>query len=123
MPRKKKSESEKLAEIIVHGIQEKKGKNIVSLDLSEIPNSVCNFFVICHGTSKIHVESVADSIEETTIKKLKSKPWHKEGFENAEWILLDFVDVVVHIFQEDKRSFYKLENLWADAKLKEYDSD
>lgn len=123
MPRKKKSESEKLAEIIVQGIQEKKGKNIVSLDLSEIPNSVCNFFVICHGTSKIHVESVADSIEETTIKKLKSKPWHKEGFENAEWILLDFVDVVVHIFQEDKRSFYKLENLWADAKLKEYDSD
>jgi ribosome-associated protein len=123
MPRKKKSESEKLAEIIVQGIQEKKGKNIISMELSEIPNSVCNFFVICHGTSKVHVESIADSVEETTIKKLQSKPWHKEGFENAEWILLDFVDVVVHIFQEDTRSFYKLENLWADAKLKEYSSD
>ena len=123
MPRKKKSESEKLAEIIVNGIQEKKGKQIVSLNLSEIPNSVCNYFVICHGNSKVQVESIAESVEETARKKLNTKPWHKEGFENAEWILLDFVDVVVHIFQENTRTFYKLEDLWADAELKEFKSD
>ena len=123
MPRKKKSESEKLAEIIVNGIQEKKGKQIVSLNLSEIPNSVCNYFVICHGISKVQVESIAESVEETARKKLNAKLWHKEGFENAEWILLDFVDVVVHIFQENTRTFYKLENLWADAELKEFKSD
>lgn len=123
MPRKKKSESEKLAEIIVRGIQEKKGKQIISLNLSEIPNSVCNFFVICHGNSKVQVESIAESVEDTVRNKLNEKPWHKEGFENAEWVLLDYADVVVHIFQENTRTFYKLENLWADADLKEYNSE
>ncbi|MCD4747379.1 MAG: ribosome silencing factor [Bacteroidales bacterium] len=118
---KQKNESEILSDIIIKGIQEKKGKEIISLNLSEIQNAVCNYFVICHGDSKIQVEAIADSIEEKVRKVTGVKPWHKEGFENAEWILIDYVDVVAHIFREDTRMFYNLENLWADAKKKRFE--
>ncbi|MEZ5199337.1 MAG: ribosome silencing factor [Bacteroidales bacterium] len=121
--KKQQSESHKLAKIIVAGIQEKKGKNIVSINLSKIANSVCNYFVICHGNSKVQVEAIADSVEEFVRKSNNDKAWQKEGFENAEWILLDYVDVVVHIFQENIRAFYNLEELWADAEIKKYKSD
>jgi ribosome-associated protein len=116
MPRKK-SDSEKLADLIVKGITDKQAKDVVVLNLQEIDNAIADFFVICHGTSRTQVEAIADSVIETTIKKIKSKPWHREGFENAEWILLDYVDVVVHIFQREVRDFYQLEKLWADAKV------
>ena len=120
MPRKQKIDSTKLSEAIIEGLQKIKAKHIVRLDLSNLHNSVSTDFVICHGTSRTQVESLAESVLEETLNQTGDKPWHKEGFENAEWILLDYVDVVVHIFQEEKREFYKLENLWADAQLKEF---
>jgi ribosome-associated protein len=124
MPRKKaKSESLILAETIIDGILDKKGKNVISLDLSKVNNSICNFFIICHGTSRTQVEAIADSIEDKVRIKLKEKPWHREGLENAEWVLLDYVDVVAHIFQEKTREFYQLESLWADAEQKKIESE
>jgi len=123
MAKEKQTDSEKLALSIIHGIQEKKGKGIISLNMTNLNNSVSNYFVVCHGNTKIQVEAIADAVEEIVRKKLGDKPWHKEGFENAEWILLDYVDVVVHIFQESTRTFYNLEKLWADAEIKEYKSE
>ncbi len=124
MPGKKaKNESLILSEAVIASIQDKKGKGIVSLNLTGVKGSICNYFVICHGTSRTHVEAIADAVEDQVRVKLKEKPWHREGFENAEWILLDFVDVVVHIFQEQTRSFYQLEKLWADAEIIKYESE
>ncbi len=122
MSKVKQTNSKKLVQSIIHGIQEKKGKGIISLNLTKLPNSVSNYFIICHGNTKIQVEAIAEAIEENVRQKIADKPWHKEGLENAEWILLDYVDVVVHIFQESTRSFYNLEKLWADAEMKKYES-
>jgi len=110
-------ESEELTSLIIQGMEDTKAKNIIILDLQDIDHAITNYFVICHGSSKPQLEAIADSIVEKTVKNLKAKPWHKEGFENAEWILLDYVDVVVHIFREDRREFYQLEKLWADANI------
>jgi ribosome-associated protein len=123
MPRKKQDASDVLTKEIVKGIQEKKGKDIISLDLKKIPNAICDVFVICTGTSSTQVEAIADSVEDVVRKSLGDKPWHKEGFENAEWILLDYVNVVVHIFQDQARMFYNLEKLWDDATVKKYLGD
>ncbi len=123
MAKGKQSNSEKLTQSIVHGIQGKKGQDIISMNLSNLTNSVSNYFVVCHGNTKVQVEAIADAVEENVRNKIGDKPWHKEGFENAEWILLDYVDVVVHIFQESSRTFYNLEKLWADAEIKEYESE
>ena len=123
MAKGKQTNSEKLVQSIIQGIQEKKGKGVIGLNLTKLNNSVSNYFVICHGNTKVQVEAIAESVEENVRKKLSDKPWHKEGFENAEWILLDYVDVVVHIFQESTRTFYNLEKLWADAEIKEYESE
>ena len=108
---------------IVAGMQDKKAKQIVSLDLSEIPNAVTRFFVICHAPSKTQVDAIYDNIIEFVRKQCGVKPFNREGYENSEWILIDYVDVVVHVFLEDIRSFYHLEDLWADAKLEKYVSD
>jgi len=124
MPRKRKISVEKqLAEVIALGMQEKKAKNIVSIDFSNIQNTLFSNFVICHGNSRAQVEAIADSVEETVRKATGQKPRYREGFHNAEWILLDYIDVVVHIFQEKYRSFYQLENLWADAEISYIDSE
>jgi ribosome-associated protein len=123
MPLKKHNELKKLTEIIVKGIQDKKGLDIISLNLMKIPNSISDYFVLCHGNNKIQVEAIAESVENEVRKTLGEKPWHKEGFENAEWILLDYVIVVVHIFQKKTRSFYDLENLWADAEIRHYSEE
>ena len=121
--KQQKNESEILASIIIKGIQEKKGKDIVSLNFTRLPNTVCNYFILCHGNTKIQVEAIAEFVEEEVRKTLGAKPWHKEGFENAEWLLIDYADVVVHIFQEETRMFYNLEKLWADAEITKYESD
>lgn len=110
------ADSEKLAKTIVNGIQEKKGVDIVCTDLRGIPGAVCDFFVICHGESDRQVNGIAHSIEEEVRKKLGEKPWHVEGKENAEWVLLDYVNVVAHVFHREAREFYDIESLWADAK-------
>ena len=115
--KKKKITSAILAEMIIKGIQEKKGKDIVCLDLRNIENSVSDFFVICEGSSTTQLEAIARSIEETVINGAGEKPWHSEGKENAQWILIDYVSVVVHVFQNEVRSFYNLEGLWADAEI------
>lgn len=123
MPRKKQDASDVLTKEIVKGIQEKKGRDIISLDLKKIPNAISDVFVICSGSSSTQVEAIADAVEEVVRKSLGDKPWHKEGFENAEWILLDYVNVVVHIFQDQARMFYNLEKLWDDATVKKYLSE
>lgn len=116
MAKRKKSEtSGMLADIIVKGMQEKQGSDIVKLDLSGIPNSITDYFVICHGASRTQVDALADSVQAEVKKAIGVLPMHKEGFENCEWVLLDYFDVVVHIFQSEKREFYQLEKLWADA--------
>ena len=117
----RKAETERLVAEIVSGLQEKKGKEIVSLDLRKIETSVSDFFVLCSGDSNTHVNALADSVEEEVRKALKDKPWHVEGTTNGEWVLLDYVNVVVHIFQHETREHYNMEGLWADAETKEYE--
>ena len=119
---KAKSESARLSDIVIKGIQDKKGIDIISLNLTKIEYAVANYFIICHGSNRPQVEAIADSVMEIVKKETGMNPWHKEGIENAEWILLDYVDVVVHIFQDITRNFYKLENLWADAETQRYEN-
>ena len=101
---------------VLEGIQKVKGKDIVVLDLSDIPQSVCKNFVICSADSNTQVSAIADSVKEVVEKQLGETPWSKEGLQNRQWVILDYVDVVVHIFHKDWRLFYDLEGLWGDAK-------
>jgi len=119
LARKKKvtDTSAQLAACIIEAIKEKKGSEIVSLNLKNIPNSVCEYFIVCTGDSSTQVSAIAGSIEEIVKKELNEFPWHKEGFQNSEWILLDYVTVVVHIFQPEARNFYRIEKLWSDAEI------
>jgi len=119
---KKTGLSSKLSEIVVHGMQEKKGNEIVRLDLRNINSSVSDYFVICHADSTTQVNAIAKSVEDEVYKAFGQDPWHKEGHGNGEWILLDFVDVVVHIFKTDKRDHYGIEDLWGDAHIQTYQS-
>ncbi|SFC02974.1 ribosome-associated protein [Parapedobacter composti] len=119
---KKSGLSAHLSEIVVQGMIEKKGNEIVRLDLRNIHSSVSDYFVICHADSSIQVNALAKSVEEEVYKALKQEPWRKEGLEHGEWVLLDFIDVVVHIFKTDKRRFYGIEDLWGDAELEYYQS-
>ncbi len=114
--RQKNMTSQNLLNAVVESIQEKKGENISILDLTSLENTITNYFVICDGTSNTHVDAIADSVEELVKKNVSEKPFHVEGRQNAEWILLDYSDVIVHIFQKPIRDFYNLEELWADAK-------
>lgn len=109
--------SQILSDVVIKGLQEIKGENIISIDLSTIENAVCDNFIVCTGTSNTHVSSLANSAEREVRETLREKPWKREGFGNAEWIILDYVNTVVHIFQNDSRNFYNLEGLWADAKI------
>ena len=109
--------AEELSRIVVEGMQEKKAQDIVVLDMRKVSNSVADFFVICSGNTDTQVGAISESVEETVHKKDKQNPWHKEGKRNKEWVLLDYVDVVAHIFQNEKRAFFALENLWGDAKI------
>ncbi|MFA8434456.1 MAG: ribosome silencing factor [Marinifilaceae bacterium] len=117
MVKVQESTSEELVAAVIEGLQEKKGIEIVKIDLKKIDNTVCKYFVVCNGSSNTHVSSLADSVEEYVRENLREKVWHKEGYQNAQWILLDYADVVVHIFQKEYRDFYQIENLWADAKI------
>lgn len=110
-----KNPSLKLVDLVKKGILEKKGEEIIVLDLHKINPAVSDYFIICHGNSNTHVASIAEEIQETVRKEMGEKPFHVEGMRNAEWILIDFVDVVAHVFQKEKRDFYDLEHLWADA--------
>jgi len=115
-------ESAAITEIAVFGIQEKKGNDIVRLDLREINSSVADYFVVCHAESSTQVKAIANSVEDEIYKAFKQDPWRKEGLINSDWIILDYIDVVVHIFKTDKREFYGLEELWGDAEMQFYKS-
>tara|TARA_B100000035_G_C20732628_1_gene436161 strand:- start:157 stop:540 length:384 start_codon:yes stop_codon:yes gene_type:complete len=106
-----------LIEKIIDGISDVKGQNIEMIDLRKIENRICDFYIICSGSSNTHVSAILESVKKKISKSLKEKPSHTEGEENAEWILLDYINVVVHIFQEQVREFYKIEELWGDCKI------
>lgn len=108
---------EKLVKTITKGIQEKKGSNITIADLSGIEGSICHYFIICQGNSPSQVEAITDSVEETARVDAGEKPVHVVGLTNAQWVAMDYIDVMVHIFLPETREYYKLENLWEDAKL------
>lgn len=114
---KSKTSANDLIALIIQGIEEVKGNNINLLDLREIENTVCDYFIICNGTSNTHVRAILGSIQKTVSKAIKDKPWHIEGEDNAEWVLMDYVNVVVHVFQKQIREFYDLEGLWGDAQF------
>ncbi len=116
------SENKRLVDVVVEGIEEKKGLDIVVMDMKNIHASVCDYFVVCHANSDTQVKAISDSVLKMASKQMKEKPLHVEGEENAEWVLIDFVDVVVHVFQKDMREFYNLEELWADADIKKIES-
>lgn len=109
--------AEELSDVIVKGMEEKKASNIVVMDLRDIKNTVSDFFVICSGTSDTQLEAISTSIEDEVSKANQEKPWRSEGKTNRQWILMDYVNVVVHIFLKDTREFYGLEELWGDAKV------
>ena len=114
---KKEVETDVLITTILKGIEEIKGKDISILDLREIENTVCDYFIICAGTSNTQVTAIVNSVQKTVSKDISEKPWHVEGLDNAEWVLMDYVNVVVHVFQKHIREFYDIESLWGDAKI------
>ncbi len=113
--KKRISGAEIILESVAKGIFEKKGHDILKIDLRKLENRIADFFVICHGTSTSQVDSICDSVEDTVRKNAGEKPLHIEGLDNCYWILIDYGNVVVHIFLEEYRNFYSLESLWADA--------
>jgi ribosome-associated protein len=119
---KNAQESTSISEIVVNGIQEKKGNEIVRLDLRNIHSSVADYFVVCHAESTVQLKAIAQSVEDEVFKALKLEPYRKEGYQQSDWIIIDYFDVVVHIFKTDKREFYGIEDLWGDAETKLYKS-
>lgn len=110
----------KLFKSIINAIQEKKGENIISLDLRKIPEAVADFFIICEASSSTQVKAIADYIEFHTKKTVNETPYRVEGQHGGQWVLVDFVNVVVHVMQPETRKFYKLEEMWSDAEGEEH---
>lgn len=108
-----------LISVIIKGIDDVKGEDIQLLDLRGIDNTVCDYFIICSGNSNTQVNAISGSVQKTVSKELKDKPWHIEGQNNSEWVLMDYVNIVVHIFQKHVREFYDIESLWGDAEITE----
>jgi ribosome-associated protein len=116
---KEPASTDELISVIIKGIDDVKGDDIQLLDLRELENTVCDYFIICSGSSNTQVNAITGSIQKLVSKELKDKPWHVEGQNNSEWILMDYVNVVVHVFQKQIREFYDIESLWGDAKITE----
>lgn len=106
-----------LLEQIIEGMKEKKANDIVLLDLRNLTNRVCDYFVICNADNIKQTVAIADSVEDFTTRFCEEKPWHVEGLKNAQWVLMDYVNIVVHVFDQESRGFYGIENLWADAEI------
>ena len=115
--RKRSDGTEILLESVIKGIFEKKGQNVLKVDLRKFESRITDYFIICHGSSVTQVDSICDSVEDTARLEAGEKPIHVEGLENCFWVLLDYGNVVVHIFLEEYRNFYNLESLWADAEI------
>jgi ribosome-associated protein len=122
MKGRKKTRIPAVVSTIVEAIQDKKGKDIVLIDMSAFDSPVCDFFIICHGDSSTHVDAISEEVMHFLAKKKKLKPHSREGRENAQWILLDYYAVVVHIFQRQYRDFYNIEGLWADGVMKRFEN-
>ncbi|MBC8319112.1 MAG: ribosome silencing factor [Bacteroidetes bacterium] len=118
-----KDDAKNILKQVVTAMQDKKAHHIISLDLRKINDSISQFFVICHAPSTTQVVAIYDNVLKIVQKNCGIKPFHCEGYENSEWILIDYFDIIIHIFREDIRNFYKLEELWADAALKNYQSE
>ena len=116
-------ETKKILEGVLEGIQRIKGKEITIVDLNTINHTECGYFVICHGTSTTQANSIAQSVEDTVKEYTGVDAWHKDGYRNSIWILLDYGDIMVHVFQKEARDFYNLEGLWADAKTTKIKED
>ena len=119
---KDNNNADQLITTILSGIEDVKGREISILDLRELENTVCDYFIICEGTSNTQVNAIVNSIQKKVSKELKDHPWHIEGSENGEWVLMDYVHVVVHVFQKHIREYYDIENLWGDAKITEIET-
>ena len=118
----KSTEKQLLVDKIVEAIQDTKGEDIQIFDLSSIENSVADTFVICSGNSNTQVSAIAVHIEKKVRHDIRERPWHVEGTENAMWVLVDYVSVVVHVFQRETREYYDIEELWGDAKITNVES-
>ena len=116
------SSPDELISLIVQAIEDIKGQNISLLDLRNIENTVCDYFIICNGNSNTQVNAIVSSVQKNVSKNIREKPYQIEGIENAEWVLMDYVNVVVHVFQKHKREYYDIENLWGDAKITEIET-
>ena len=126
--RKKKStvrltKNSKLIKTIINAIQEKKGENIISLDLRKVNEAVADFFIICEASNQPQVRAIADFVEHQMQEKCDEYPYRHEGMKNSQWILIDYVNVVVHVMLSETRKFYKLEEMWSDAVTNEHDED
>lgn len=115
--KRKGGSSEILCDAIVKGMQEKKAADILIMDLRKVKNAVADFFVLCSGSSDKQLDAIADSVDQVVYKLIKENPWHIEGKNNKEWMLLDYFDVVAHIFRHDRREYFALEKLWGDAEM------
>ena len=113
--KKTNSESTQLCEAIIEGMKENKANDIVVLDLRNLESAVCDYFVLCSGDSTTHVDGISNSVTRFVRKSIKEKPWHVEGKTNSDWVLLDYINVVGHVFYKDSRGFYDIEELWSDA--------
>jgi ribosome-associated protein len=114
------SRSSKFFKTIINAIEEKKGEQITSLDLKKIPEAVADLFIICQANSSTQIKAIADYIEKEIAIEFNEAPYRREGYQSAQWILIDFIDVVVHVMHPEARAFYKIEELWSDANLKEH---
>ncbi len=116
-------EYKKLLHTILEGVFRKKGQEIVELNLEKIEDTFCRSFIICHADSSTQVRGIAESVQEVVKSELKTSAWHVEGMENLQWVLLDYADIIVHIFQKQFRDYYNLEELWADAEINKYEDN
>ncbi|MGR3810080.1 ribosome silencing factor [Jiulongibacter sp. NS-SX5] len=123
MKKENQLSSSELSLSVIEGMIEKKASNIVLMDLKKVHNAISDYFVICSGNSDTQIDAISKSIEEVVYKKSGQDPWNREGRQNREWILLDYVDVVVHVFQKDKREYYDIEALWGDADFTYFGED
>lgn len=119
----KKIESSTIIDLVVDQMQENKAKNIILLDLSNVTGASFTYFLICHANSTTQVSSIAQAIEARMKDELVLKPWHVEGYQNSEWVLIDYGDVVVHVFLEEVRGYYRLEELWGDGVITKFESE
>lgn len=113
----------KLFKTIIKAIQSKKGENLLSLDLRKIPEAVSDFFIICQATSTTQVKAISDAIEDQVNEQCGENPYKHEGFQALQWVLIDYVNIVVHVMQPDTRTFYKLEDMWSDAVVKAHEEE